>query len=54
VSDWAPLENFLGDSSRLGDFMFMYRVHSGEKELFAYKHIHTRRYLFLDEMGNCF
>lgn len=54
MSEWAPLENFLGDSGRLGDFMFMYCAEHGEMEIFAYKHCNTRRYLFLDNMGNCY
>jgi len=54
MSDWAPLVNFLVDSSRLDDFMFMYRSDHGEAELFAYKHCNTRRYLFLDNSGNCY
>jgi len=54
MSSWVPLENFLGDSGRLDNFMFMYRADHGETEIFAYKHFNTRRYLFLDNMGNCY
>lgn len=31
-----------------------YRAEHGEMEIFAYKHCNTRRYLFLDNMGNCY
>ena len=54
MSDWSPLENFLGNCDRLDDFMFMYRADHGETEIFAYKHCNTRRYLFLDNSGNCY
>jgi hypothetical protein len=54
MTEWAPLVNFLEDSGRLDDYMFMYRAHHGQAELFAYKHCFTRRYLFLDNMGNCY
>ena len=46
--NWKPLEDKLGD--RCQEFMFMGRVGSVN----LYKHILTRRYLNLDDSGNCY
>jgi hypothetical protein len=48
-SEWTPLEQVLGPelSER-----FMYMGRAGE--IYLYKHIDTRRYLNLDEQGQCF
>lgn len=54
MSDWEPLINFFEDIGRVATFMFIYRYHQGQTEIFAYKHLRTRRYLFLDSAGNCY
>ncbi|MEA2375129.1 MAG: ribonuclease VapC [Thermoleophilaceae bacterium] len=47
---WQPLLNFLA-----GDFMWMFEVACEDgRFLQAYKHRRTRRYLHLDDEGNCF
>ena len=45
--NWKPLEDKLG--GRCQEFMFMGRTGN----LNLYKHIFTRRYLNLDDSGNC-
>ena len=47
VPNWAPLEAHLG--ALCAEFMWMYRANGVEH----YKHIRTRRYLFLDTQGHC-
>ncbi len=54
MNDWDPLINFFEDIGRVATFMFIYRCQQGRAEIFAYKHLHTRRYLFLDSEGNCY
>lgn len=54
MGDWEPLINFFEDIYRVATFMFIYRCHQGQAEIFAYKHLDTRRYLFLDSEGNCY
>jgi hypothetical protein len=46
--NWKPLEDKLG--ARCQEFMFMGRMGSVN----LYKHILTRRYLNLDDSGNCY
>ena len=48
---WEPLLNLLG-TERVGDFMWMHEValDTGER-VHAYKHIDTRRYIHLSDMG---
>ena len=46
--NWKPLEDKLG--GRCQEFMFMGRTGN----LTLYKHILTRRYLNLDDSGNCY
>ncbi len=47
--NWAPLEA-VGGPELCGEFMWMMRRSGIE----FFKHIRTRRYLFLDSNGRCF
>ncbi|MRR55448.1 MAG: hypothetical protein EG822_13220 [Deltaproteobacteria bacterium] len=54
MKNWEPLEIFLASSSSLGDFMFMHCSAVGGETIYSYKHRNTRRYLNLDNQGNCY
>lgn len=47
--NWKPLEKLVGPEG-CGAFMWMRR----EAGIEFYKHIRTRRYLFLDSAGQCY
>lgn len=52
--DWRPLVAVLGEDLA-GSFMWMYEARlPGGRPLNAYKHIDTRRYVFLDPACNAF
>jgi hypothetical protein len=52
--DWRPLFRAVGEEL-MATFMWMFSVEIAEASaLQAYKHIHTRRYLHLDERGAAF
>jgi hypothetical protein len=52
--NWEPLKKIL-DENKIGEFMHMLNVEFADgRVLYAYKHIHTRRYLFTDSEGNTF
>jgi hypothetical protein len=52
--DWLPLALVSG-IDLLEDFMWMHEVRlSDDRRVHAYKHIDTRRYLFLDAEGNAY
>ncbi|NKE70179.1 hypothetical protein [Candidatus Manganitrophus noduliformans] len=50
---WGPLCRVVGQLN-LSAFMYMGRVQAGEKRIFLYKHILTRRYLNLDSGGKAY
>lgn len=50
---WGPLCRVVGQMN-LSAFMYMGRVRTGEKSIFFYKHILTRRYLNLDSEGQSY
>lgn len=53
IPRWAPLERFVLDEEKLGDWMWMQGfVIDGERRIEAYKHSDTREHLFLDKDGN--
>lgn len=54
MDKWEPLENFLAGRSLLGDFMFMHCSAVCGETIYSYKHRNTRRYLNLDNQGNCY
>ncbi len=51
-SVWAPLETFARQHQEINCCDFMYMGMSGQ--IYLYKHYDTRRYLNLDERGNCY
>lgn len=53
IPRWGPLERFVLDEDKLGDWMWMeaYTV-GGERRIEVYKHCDTREHLFLDGEGS--
>jgi hypothetical protein len=52
--DWRPLVAVLGEDLA-GSFMWIYEAQLADgRQLHAYKHIDTRRYVFLDPACNAF
>jgi hypothetical protein len=54
IPDWGPLVLAIGCRAA-GDFMWMYELAMADGlRIQAYKHVETRRYLFLDRFGGAF